>query len=152
MSRKLLLSVELPIELTNGNDGRGSKWFRSATVRDKIERDLRKLGLVRKPFDCPVIVRVTRMLGRNQRLWDSSSVGRGNWKEIEDALVVLGWFVDDGPTYIVETRFRQVSQAVSGRVKPATVVDVFEAVEAAVDRQSQLKAGIAGCNTTSPDG
>jgi hypothetical protein len=132
MARKLLLSAELPIELTNGNDGRGSKWFSSAKVRDKIERDLRTLGMVRSPFDCPVIVRVTRLCGKGQRLWDSSSVGRGNWKEIEDALVVLGWFVDDGPKYITETRFRQVSQTVSGRVKPATVIDIFEAAEAAV--------------------
>lgn len=127
MSRKLLLSAELPIELTNGNDGRGSKWFSSAKARDKIERDLRMLGMVRRPFDRPVIVRVTRMLGAKQQLWDSSSCGRGNWKEIEDALVVLGWFVDDGPKFIVETRFRQISQRVTKRVKPSVVVDVFEA-------------------------
>lgn len=129
MTRKLLLSVELPIELTNGNDGRGSKWFSSAKLRDKIERDLRALGMTRKPFDVPVIVRVTRMCGRGQRLWDSSSIGRGSWKECEDALVVLGWFHDDGPKYIVETRFRQISQTVSKRVKPSVIVDVFTAAD-----------------------
>lgn len=129
MTRKLLLSVELPIELTNGNNGRGSKWFSSAKLRDKIERDLRNLGMTRKPFDVPVIVRVTRMCGKGQRLWDSSSCGRGSYKELEDALVVLGWFVDDGPKYITETRFRQISQTVSGRVKPGVIVDVFTATE-----------------------
>ena len=129
MTRKLLLSVDLPIELTNGNDGRGGKWFSSAKERGKIERDLRILGFKRKPFDCPVIVRVTRMLGTRQQLWDSSSCGRGNWKEIEDALVVLGWFHDDGPKYITETRFRQISQTVSKRVRPSVIVDVFTAAE-----------------------
>lgn len=126
MARNLLLSVELPIELTNGNDGRGSKWFSSAKERDRIERDLRTLGFVRKPFDRPVIVRVNRMLGARQQLWDSSSCGRGNWKEIEDALVVLGWFVNDSPKYITDTRFRQISQKISGRTKPAIIVDIFD--------------------------
>ncbi len=97
----------LPIELTNGNDGRGSKWFKSANVRKKIEDKLRQLGHVRKPFDSLVEVRVTRILGPRQSYWDSSSIGRGNWKEIEDALVACGWFHDDSPKYIVETRFFQ---------------------------------------------
>ena len=50
---------------------------------------------------------ITRILGKGQRLWDSSSIGRGNWKEIEDALVAIGWFHDDGPKWITETRFFQ---------------------------------------------
>ena len=125
----LVLSMELPIELTNGNDGRGSKWFSSAKARDKIERDLRLLGLTRTPFENPVIVRVTRMCGKGQRLWDSSSIGRGNWKEIEDALVALGWFTDDGPNYITETQFRQVSQRISKREKPSIIVEVFETAQ-----------------------
>ena len=103
----ILYSVQLPIELTNGNDGRGNRWFKSAKYRKGYEKLLRMLGLVRKPFTVPVFVRVTRILGPKQRLWDSSSIGRGNWKEIEDAMVACGWFVDDGPKWIVETRFCQ---------------------------------------------
>ena len=102
-----LFAEVLPIELTNGNDGRGSKWFSSARVRKKIEAQLRQLKLTREPFNSPVEVRVTRIVGANQRLWDSSSIGRGNWKEIEDAMVACGWFHDDSPKYIVETRFFQ---------------------------------------------
>ena len=101
------MKTHLPFELTNGNDGRGSKWFSSAKIRTKIEKNLRLLGLVRTPFDHPVTVQVIRILGPKQSLWDSSSIGRGNWKEIEDALVACGWFHDDSPKYITRTIFDQ---------------------------------------------
>ena len=98
----------IPIELTNGNDGRGSKWFSSAKLRKKIEANLRLLGFDQRPrFEVPVAVHATRILGPGQRLWDSSSIGRGNYKEMEDALVAIGWFHDDSPRWIVETRFFQ---------------------------------------------
>jgi hypothetical protein len=119
-----LFAEILPIELTNGNDGRGSKWFSSANARKKIEAKLRQLGHVREPFSQPVEVRVTRIVGPNQRLWDSSSIGRGNWKEIEDAMVACGWFHDDSPKHIVETRFFQDDE---NRDKgPATFVQIVE--------------------------
>jgi len=101
------IAITLPFELTNGNDGRGSKWFPSAKLRKCFERDLRLMGMARSPFDRPVRVRVTRVLGKGQRLWDTSSVGRGNWKELEDALVACGWFHDDSPKWITETTFAQ---------------------------------------------
>ena len=104
---KLVLHKILPFELTNGNDGRGSKWFKSSKIRNEFEKNLRLLGYDRKPFKTAVTVHVTRILGQGQRLWDSSSVGRGNYKELEDALVAIGWFHDDSPKYITETRFFQ---------------------------------------------
>lgn len=124
---KLLFRVVLPIELTNGNDGRGSKWFSSAKVRKKVEQQLRNLGFTRNPFDKPVTVQVTRVLGKGQRLWDSSSIGRGNWKEIEDALVVLGWFCDDCPKWIRETRFFQDSSR--REAGPSIQVTIFESYD-----------------------
>ena len=99
--------VTLPIQLTNGNDGRGSRWFKSANIRNRMEKTLRQLGLARTPLDVPVAVTVTRVLGKGERKWDSSSGLRGNWKEIEDAMVACGWFHDDGPKWITETTFRQ---------------------------------------------
>ena len=123
---RLVHIAELPIELTNGNDGRGSKWFRSSVVRKKIEKILRAEKLVREPFDGPVTVHVTRLLGSGQRLWDSSSIGRGNWKEIEDALVACGWFHDDGPKWIVETRYFQ--RKIPGQDRPTVLVAVFQPV------------------------
>lgn len=97
----------LPFELTNNNDGRGKKWFSSAGERKKIERALRLRMMTRTPFPFPVRVLVVRVLGKGQRLWDSSSIGRGNWKEIEDALVACGWFHDDSPKYITHTNYDQ---------------------------------------------
>lgn len=102
-----LLDIVIPVELTNGNDGRGSKWFSSAKVRKKMEAKFRHLGMTRTPFQNPVRVTVIRILGRGQRKWDSSSVGRGNYKEIEDALTAIGWWHDDSPKWIENTEFQQ---------------------------------------------
>lgn len=104
---QLLLRSILPIELTNGNTGRGHKFWASDKARKDAEKIIRALGLVRKPFEVPVVNRVTRLMRKGQRHWDSSSVGRGNWKEIEDALVACGWFVDDSYAWIRDTRYDQ---------------------------------------------
>ena len=101
------MTIILPIKLTNSNSGRGHHWGASAAFRDKVEKKLRTLGLARSPFAMPVSITVTRILGKGERLWDSSSILRGNWKEIEDALVAIGWFVDDSPKHIVWTNGRQ---------------------------------------------
>jgi hypothetical protein len=122
---KPIATVTLPLDLTNGNDGRGSKWFSSAKVRNDVERTLRVLGFAKQehPFSIKVGLTITRVLGKGQRLWDMSSIGRGNWKEIEDALVVLRWFVDDSPKYIGRVDFRQDdSRRGEG---PCIVMEVF---------------------------
>ena len=104
---ELLLRQILPIELSNGNTGRSSKWFSSAKLRKQYEADLRLQGFSREPFEDQTSVIVTRYLKPRQSKWDSSSCGRGNYKEIEDALVALGWWNDDSPKWISETRFKQ---------------------------------------------
>lgn len=116
------LTISLPIELTNGNDGRGGRWFSSAKVRKKIEAELRELDLVRSPFAIPVTVHIKRILGAGQRLWDADSILRGNSKELIDALVAVGWFVDDGPKYITEVTGSQ--DATQRRNGPSIVVTV----------------------------
>lgn len=121
----LLHSAQLPVELTNGNDGRGSKWFSSAKLRKKIEETLRAKGHTRQPFKVPVVIRLTRILAAKQKLWDVSSWGRGSWKEIEDALVCLGWFHDDGPQYITDIRFVQHKPAVRKKLGEI-LVEVFD--------------------------
>lgn len=97
------MRVMLPVVLTNGNEGRSKSWYRPARQRQEFERLLQLQGLGRSPLDYPVQVTVCRVLGHGERLWDSSSVLRGNYKELEDALVACGWFHDDGPRWIRAT-------------------------------------------------
>ena len=105
----VISSRMLGIELTNGNDGRGSKWFKTAAVRKKLEKQFLAMGLASEPFQHPVRIRITRILGKKQRLWDADSIGRGNSKELIDALTAIGWFVDDSPKWITHCDFRQDS-------------------------------------------
>jgi len=121
----IIHSAEFPIELTNGNGGRGGRWFSSAKIRKQIEATLIACGHRRLiPFDAPVSLLVTRVMGKRQKAWDADSWQRGNLKELIDALVVVGWFVDDGPKYISEVRFRQ--RADNPRpVNSTTIVEVM---------------------------
>jgi hypothetical protein len=96
----ILRTIELPIELTNNNTGRTQHFGRSASQRKKYERIIRAKFGQQVPFSSKVEVVVQRVLAARQRLWDYSSVLRGNWKEIEDALVACGFMHDDGPEYV----------------------------------------------------
>jgi len=96
----LLKKIRLPVRLTNNNAGRTQHFGRSANQRKRYERIIRAEFGQQKPFDVAVQIVVIRVLGKNERLWDYSSILRGNWKEIEDALVACGFLVDDGPNYV----------------------------------------------------
>ena len=118
----LLLNKVIPIELLNKNDGQGRHWILTHRTRKQMELDLRTLGLIRKPFEQPVNVIVTRILGKGQKFWDSSSVLRGNYKQLEDALVACGWFHDDSYTHIRSTIGTQ--DGAHRSVGPATRIQV----------------------------
>ncbi len=98
-----IFRVLLPWDLTNNNDGQQRTWHKSANHRKAFERWLRLNDLVRTPFDKPVVVKVIRVLGKGERLWDSSSVLRGNYKQMEDSFVACGWFHDDNAKWITQT-------------------------------------------------
>ena len=124
----LLKQIELPIELTNNNTGRTQHFGRSASQRKKYERIIRALFPKQKPFDCEVDIVVVRVLGKRQRLWDASSILRGNWKEIEDALVACRFLEDDGPDYVrailgTQDRLTRLTQ----EVEPFTIVRFYGA-------------------------
>jgi hypothetical protein len=117
-----ILKKILPIELKNANIGRGHSWHSTAASRKRIAKAL--AGERRTPFEYPVAIRITRILGPNQRLWDADSVGRGNAKELIDSLVELGWFYDDGPRWVTHCDYRQDAQSrVSG---PSVMIEVFK--------------------------
>lgn len=118
-----LFAVVLDIELTNGNDGRNKRWFKPAKIRKQMEELLRAKRLVpSRPFPKPVVLKITRLLGKGQRLWDFDSCGRGNSKELIDSMVACGWFVDDSPKWIEGCFF---DQRKDDREKPAVLVEVF---------------------------
>lgn len=119
-----LLDITLPIEIHNKNQGQGHHWIGTHKTRKEMEQTLRLLGMKRQPFDVPVRVVVTRILGKRQKLWDSSSVLRGSYKQLEDSLVACGWFHDDSHKYITETIGRQDDQHRSKG--PATRIEVYQ--------------------------
>ena len=108
------------------------------------------LGLRRKPFAGPVEVHVTRILGPRQALWDTSSIGRGNWKEIEDSMVACGWFVDDSPKWITETRFfqdktrRTQGPAIEVRILALSASDAPDGIQTCAAHAT--RAGAVGAN------
>lgn len=120
----LLLKTRLPLDLTNGNDGRGTRWFRSANRRQAIAEQLANEGYRRRPFEGPTRIVFRRILGRGQRLWDADSVGRGSAKEILDALVELGWWVDDSPKWITHCDYQQ--DATRRHMGPAVEIEVYQ--------------------------
>jgi hypothetical protein len=116
----LIGEIEIPMKLKNNNQGQGRHWsgshkerleasqavaearvWQPATKESRTWKSLpewtrklhfgkdEKLGLV-----------VWRILGKRERLWDADSVLRGNYKQIQDALIEAGLAEDDSPKYI----------------------------------------------------
>lgn len=120
-----ILSVVIQMNMTNSNDGQGHAWQRTARDRKKIAADLAQQSLQRKPFEFPVRLVVTRILGPRQKQWDADSILRGSYKQLQDELVCQGWFHDDSTKYITAVDGRQDgSQRENG---PAVKIEVFKA-------------------------
>ena len=118
-----VLSMVLPVQLTNRNDGQGHHWSRTARDKQRLREQLNHLK--RSPFRFRVDVVLTRIIGKGQRFWDPDSVGRGNAKQIVDTLTNLGWWHDDSSKHIRNFDYRQDdSQRSNG---PAVLIEVFEA-------------------------
>jgi hypothetical protein len=121
---KPILREAINLNLTNGNDGQGRAWYKTASTRKAIEQQLRVQKLERDPFEFPVKLTLTRILGPNQRLWDADSVLRGNAKQLLDSLVAVGWFHDDSMKYITQVIGAQdATQRENG---PAVFIEVFK--------------------------
>lgn len=116
----LVGEIEIPMKLKNNNQGQGRHWYGSHKERAIASQAVAKArvwqpstsesricvslpewlsGLDRKA-DQKIGLVVWRMLGKGERLWDSDSVLRGNYKQIQDALIQHGLAPDDSPKYI----------------------------------------------------
>jgi hypothetical protein len=116
--------ARIPFDMSNSNDGQGHAWYRTAAVRKAISDQLARQGMQRETFQFPVRLRVTRILGPRQRLWDSDSILRGSYKQLQDTLVDAGWFHDDSPKYITEVLGKQDKDNRSEG--PAVLIEVFK--------------------------
>lgn len=101
------MTLILPIELTNGNEGRKKHWGSAARRRRQYEATIGLLYGRPKLIASPVKLTITRVLGKNQRLFDPDSLGRGNAKELIDAIVAVGILPDDGPRHVLGVEYRQ---------------------------------------------
>lgn len=119
-----ILSVQIAYDMSNSNDGQGHAWYRTAAVRKAIADQLRRQGMQREPFEFPVRLRVTRILGPRQKLWDADSILRGSYKQLQDSLVDAGWFYDDSTKYITEVLGKQNKDNRSEG--PAVLIEVFK--------------------------
>jgi len=122
---KPILVETIPMDLTNSNDGQGHAWYRTAGLRKAIAVQLGKQGLQRKPFEFPVRLVVTRILGPRQKQWDADSILRGSYKALQDELVCQGWFHDDSTKYITACDGRQ--DATQRKNGPAVKIEVYKA-------------------------
>ncbi len=120
-----MISFTIPVELTNNNDGQSRHWSKANSSKKMFAQTLAALRLRSTPPDHPQNIVITRILGKRQSLWDADSVLRGNAKQLIDALVDAGYFIDDGPKYIIEAIGRQ--DATRRAEGPAILVEIREA-------------------------
>lgn len=121
------MTLILPIELTNGNEGRSKHWGSAAKRRTEYEGIIRLLRPNPRPVETPVRLVITRVLGRGQRLMDCDSLARGNAKELIDAIVAAGFLPDDGPRHVVSCEYKQdASRRFEG---PSVVVEIETVTE-----------------------
>ncbi len=100
-----MIEFTLPVPLSNNNDGQ-TRHF-SASVKWKTLYRKALLGRRGSRPDYPQSIVITRILGKRERLWDADSVLRGSAKQLLDSLVEAGFFIDDGPKYLIEAVGRQ---------------------------------------------
>jgi len=120
-----LFTLNLKTRLTNRNDGQGRHWGASHKARKEMDKIVSQSMVTSydeggvmyyAPFseslagtqltDLVSIV-ITRVLAPKQKLMDVCSLGRGNSKQIIDAIVATGLLKDDSPRYLALTIFQQ---------------------------------------------
>ena len=120
----LLHEVTLKLNLTNSNDGQGWSWKRAAAQRNSIRHYFRQHELQRQPFELPVSIQVTRIIGPRQRHWDADSILRGSMcKALIDTMVEFGWLHDDKREWVQQVVGKQEVDRISG---PAVRIEIYD--------------------------
>ena len=119
------ITLWLPVPLSNNNTGQSRHWSAANKQKHIFANMLRQLRLKATPPPYKQRVTVTRILGKGERLWDADSVLRGNAKQLLDAMVDAGYFIDDSPKHVAEVFGKQdASQRKDG---PAIRVEIEKA-------------------------
>ena len=138
-----LFKIVVKHNLSNNNAGQGRSWHKSAKDRKDFDRKIADSMVVTyedsKVYAAPfadtlsgtqltdlLVLVVTRVLGKNQRLWDSDSVLRGSSKQLIDAIVATGLVADDSPKHIALC----IGQQDNSRREdgPLIEIDFYEAI------------------------
>jgi hypothetical protein len=115
LGKEWVATIKVNAKLKNANNGQTKHWSGSHKERRLFQDTLASAEVVTKngvePLSSFLTTRhwdagdkaglvVYRVLGKRERLWDSDSVLRGNYKQLQDSLVEVGLFEDDNPDYI----------------------------------------------------
>lgn len=96
------IDLTLPLDLPSRNQIDVMHWSARHRLRQEFEDALSLAGVC---FEANTrqgrwLLTITRLLGRRQRVFDDDNAV-GGAKQLIDALVRCGWFVDDGPDFLV---------------------------------------------------
>lgn len=115
LGKQWVATIKVSAKLKNANNGQSKHWSGSHKERKLFQEVLASAEVVTKDGVEPLSgwlksrhwdagdkagLVVWRVLGKRERLWDSDSVLRGNYKQLQDSLVEVGVFEDDNPDYI----------------------------------------------------
>jgi len=111
-----MITLEIPIPLTNNNDGQSRHWSKANQHKQTFAKTLAIMRMKATPPERKQRVTITRILGKGQSLWDADSVLRGNAKQLLDSLVepfntrlALKTFPPDEPRITGGTSFSKLS-------------------------------------------
>lgn len=120
-----ILTVAVDIDLLSENKTLREHWSK----RKKRKRDygwlLSQQFNKTKPFDHPVKITVTRILGKGQRPFDADNFIGGSWKQVQDAMVDIGWLHDDTTKYVKSVV--PVQDASNRQLGPSLIIDIERA-------------------------
>lgn len=133
-----VLDFTINFELNNGS-GASKKRNRRSLTRDEAIHEIKRV-LGRRPPKIRgyrVVLRVDRVLGPRQVLWDPPNVLTGNAKQLVDALVASGILTDDSDKYIADCLSGQIHDNRS--LGPATRIRIWRESDAKNMTLSELK-------------
>tara|TARA_S200002703_G_C3750082_1_gene230773 strand:+ start:605 stop:1021 length:417 start_codon:yes stop_codon:yes gene_type:complete len=134
-----ILDVTINFELTNGN-GAGKRKNRRQQTKQEACIELKK-AFGREPPKIRgyrVVLRIDRILGPRQVLWDSGNILAGNAKQLIDALVSVGIITDDNNKYVTEPVLSgQIHD--NRRIGPATRIRIWREKDAMNSTLKELR-------------